>query len=327
MTNPLITVIVPIYNTEKYLEKCLNSILFQTYTNLEILLVNDGSTDNSMKICDEIVLCDKRVKVIHCQNGGQGFARNLALDIANGDYIGFVDSDDWIENDMYEFLLSLAHKTQSDIVGCGNYKVSFDDQLELCEEPGDYQFTNFEAFEALVNSNKILNTSVCNKLFRASLLKEIRFPTVRAYEDDEFIYKAFYFSNKIYQSSIPKYYYLIREQSTMTSKFNVNKLALCTIQKNIEEFSKVYCPKYYNKLMKTTSSKQMYCYYQLTSNKEIDPNGEIRNKLRNEILSDYKKYLSNPIIGKNKYMLWMFKNIYFLSLFILKLYFRKGDNY
>lgn len=100
MNKPLISVIVPVYNVEKFLSRCLNSILAQTYNNLEVILVDDGSTDNSGKICDDYALKDKRIRVIHKQNGGVSSARNMALSVAKGEYIGFVDSDDYIENDM-----------------------------------------------------------------------------------------------------------------------------------------------------------------------------------------------------------------------------------
>lgn len=104
MKDDLISVIVPVYNVEKYLHKCINSILNQTYKNLEIILIDDGSTDNSGKICDEYALKDNRIKVIHKENGGLSSARNAGLDICSGDYIGFVDSDDYIAEDMYEYL-------------------------------------------------------------------------------------------------------------------------------------------------------------------------------------------------------------------------------
>ena len=120
--NPQISVIVPIYNVEKYLAKCIDSIINQTLTNIEIILVNDGSTDNSRKIIDKYDKKDSRIKVIHKKNGGQGSARNAGLDIAKGEYIGFVDSDDWIDSNMYENLYNAAISNNADIVVC-NRKV------------------------------------------------------------------------------------------------------------------------------------------------------------------------------------------------------------
>lgn len=123
MESKLISVIVPVYNVEKYLSKCIDSILAQTYKNLEIILVDDGSPDNCPKICDEYAKKDNRIKVIHKENGGLSAARNVALDIAKGEYIGFVDSDDFIAEDMYEVLYNLAEKYNAEISSVSFYKV------------------------------------------------------------------------------------------------------------------------------------------------------------------------------------------------------------
>ena len=119
---PLISVIVPIYNTEKYLKKCLDSIINQTYKNLQIILIDDGSGDNSGEICDEYATKDSRIQVIHKQNAGVTAARNDGLDMATGDYIGFVDSDDWIEPNMYEEMMANLIKTGADFVHTGFIK-------------------------------------------------------------------------------------------------------------------------------------------------------------------------------------------------------------
>ena len=118
---PLISVIVPVYNVEKYLKKCVNSICNQTYENLEIILIDDGSTDNSGLICDELSCKDNRIVVIHQNNGGQATARNMGLSAAKGEFIGFVDSDDWIEPKLYETMLSIIQN--HDIAICGHRKI------------------------------------------------------------------------------------------------------------------------------------------------------------------------------------------------------------
>lgn len=115
----MISVIVPVFKVEKFLSKCIESILNQTYTDIEVILVDDGSPDKCGEICDLYAQRDKRVKVIHKENGGQASARNAGLEIATGDYISFIDSDDWIDKDMYEELLRVAKSTDADIVGGG----------------------------------------------------------------------------------------------------------------------------------------------------------------------------------------------------------------
>ena len=115
MDNPLISIIIPVYNVEKYLAKCVESVINQTYKKIQIILIDDGSTDNSGKICDDFKLKDNRIEVIHKKNGGLSDARNAGLKIVKGDYIGFIDSDDYIEKDMYETLLCLLIENNADI--------------------------------------------------------------------------------------------------------------------------------------------------------------------------------------------------------------------
>ena len=150
MISPKITVIVAVYNTEKYLRKCVDSILNQTYQDLEIFLVDDGSSDSSSSICDDYAKADKRIKVMHKSNGGQGSARNLALDAATGELIGFIDSDDWIDADMYEFLLSKAISENADIVECGWKKVNVDGSVEFTTPPKNTIIDREKAMHALV---------------------------------------------------------------------------------------------------------------------------------------------------------------------------------
>ena len=138
---PKISVVVPIYKVEKYLDRCIYSIINQTYTNLEIILVDDGSPDNCPKICDEYASKDNRIKVIHKQNGGLSSARNAGIKVATGDYIGFVDSDDFIELDMYEQMYKVAYENDVDLVMSDYYKVHKDDRKEVTLDinPGMYK--------------------------------------------------------------------------------------------------------------------------------------------------------------------------------------------
>lgn len=138
----LVSVIVPVYNVEKYLARCLDSIINQTYTNLEIILVDDGSKDSSGQICDEYAAKDQRIKVIHKQNGGLSSARNAGLDIASGSYIEFVDSDDWIDKDTVKENLELIINENSNVVFFNHYQV-FDDHIYECELLKEVALTPF----------------------------------------------------------------------------------------------------------------------------------------------------------------------------------------
>lgn len=309
MNNSLISIIVAIYNVEKYLPKCIESILKQSYKNIELILVDDGSPDSSLQICNEYALEDKRVKVITKSNGGQSTARNLALDVANGEYIGFIDGDDWIETDMYQTLYDVITHENADIVQCGWYKVDSLGQKtisyvnQFCEI-----YSSDEGLEELIKSQgKHLNTSVCCKLFKKKNACEVRFSPVRAYEDDEYIFKTIALARKIICIDTPLYNYLNRENSTMTSAFNLNKLSLITIQKNICELLKIRYPKHFPYMQKVLCSKQFYILNCLLCNPENARMSEEALKLEAEILLSYSEYMSNSQMGINKYMLFLIK--------------------
>ena len=166
----LISVIVPIYNVEKYLKQCLDSIINQTYKNLEIILIDDGSTDNCGKICDDYALKDNRIKVIHKQNGGLSSARNIGLDTAKGEYIGFIDSDDYIEKDMYENMHNTALKTNTKLVICNWFKGNTNKWDKNKNFPDKNILTTNEALEFFYN-----DMYVWNKLYKKDIVKKLRF--------------------------------------------------------------------------------------------------------------------------------------------------------
>ena len=181
----MISIIVPVYNVEPYLRKCLDSILDQTYRDLEILIIDDGSTDGSGAICDEYAGKDDRIKVFHTENKGLSAARNLGLDNASGDWIGFVDSDDWIEPDMYEVLLRKAEETGADVVECGCH---IDYRATSYEHPAIQRaVSDIDAVESLIRGE--IRTQVWNKIWRSHLFTDIRFPEGHSFEDVATTYK------------------------------------------------------------------------------------------------------------------------------------------
>lgn len=210
---PVISVIVPVYNVEPYLHKCLDSVVNQTYENLEILIVDDGSTDESGRICDEYTK-DVRVKVFHTENRGLSAARNLGLDNANGDWIGFVDSDDWIEPDMYEVLLKSAMETGADVVECGIF-IKYPDRTER-HKRYNRVLTGSEAIRALLEEE--LSENAWNKLWKKSCFKSIRFPEGRIFEDIATTYKIYKGINRLSSIKAEKYHYEQREGSLSRKK-------------------------------------------------------------------------------------------------------------
>ena len=221
MSSPLISVIVPVYNVELYLPKCVDSILAQTYQNLEIILVEDGTKDRSGEICDAYAAKDPRIKVIHKENGGLSSARNAGMDVARGEYFGFVDSDDWIEPETYETLMELARKYDADLVCGGRYDVdgaTGERTIGLCPQKE-------ECISAMEMLGRVFIWDNCDsaawdKLYRRHLFDEIRYPLGMVSEDIAIFYKLMEKANRVALCPKPLYNYLHRENSITTAKLS-----------------------------------------------------------------------------------------------------------
>lgn len=214
MEKSLISIIVPVYNCSKYLPRCIESILEQTYTNLQIILIDDGSIDNSGKICDEYAKKDYRIKVIHQANAGVSAARNAGLKIARGEYISFVDSDDYLETDMYSYLYKLIIRYHTFISVCNFYYVSTHNESKA--SPVVNNETCFSAAEAI---EKLLSQLfVWNKLFKASLFQNIKFDEKCSYGEDIPICLAVFEKAKLISyGTEAKYYYRQNEYQVTKS--------------------------------------------------------------------------------------------------------------
>lgn len=219
-----ISVIVPIYKVEDYLHRCVDSIINQTYTNLDIILVDDGSPDNCPMICDEYAKKDTRIRVIHKKNGGLSDARNAGLEIATGEYIGFVDSDDWIHKDMYSILYNIMMKKQCDIVECNATKIY--DIINDKDINFKYRFFNYtkeNAIEELI-SEKTIQQTVWNKLYKKELIQDIFFEKGKVHEDEFWTYQAINKCNNLIHVDLDLYYYFQRENSIMGNKYSLKRL-------------------------------------------------------------------------------------------------------
>ena len=224
MTEPLISVIVPVYKAEDYLEACVRSICNQTYRNLEILLVNDGSPDNCGAICDRLAGEDARIRVFHKENGGQSSARNLGLDHITGKYVTFADSDDWIEPGYYEKMMDLIQKIGAQIAACG-IRCDFPDGHFLVVDPGytpDAQAIFFSKEEALreVTYAEKITKSPCDKVFSAEIFQKIRFPLRRAYEDFEIMVPILEQAEIVAYYPYPYYHYRMTNESVTRGSFS-----------------------------------------------------------------------------------------------------------
>lgn len=213
----LISVIIPVYKVEAYLDECISSVTGQTYKNLEIILVDDGSPDNCPAMCDVWAEKDSRIRVIHKENGGLSDARNAGIEAAAGEYIAFVDSDDWIKPQMYETMLTVLLREHADICSC-NILSCFPDH-QAAWDCGEYTAGSSETFLAMLYHGTTYPVSAWSKLYRRSLWGELRFPEGKICEDAFTTYLLVDKATRIVQIPEPLYCYRIRENSIMTSAF------------------------------------------------------------------------------------------------------------
>ena len=219
----LVTVIIPVYKTRDYLEKCVESVINQTYKNLEILLVDDGSPDESGELCDKLKLSDSRIVVIHQENQGLSGARNTALNVMTGDVVTFVDSDDTIDPHMIEYMLSDMDKYNADIVECQFYEV-FGDRVRTYDYLKETKVYNSEQALLIDLSSKGGSITGCGKLYRKKIFKEHRFEVGRIGEDAFAIIGSLRQADKIVIDTRQMYYYYHRNNSITTLGFNKKTL-------------------------------------------------------------------------------------------------------
>ncbi len=210
----MISIIVPVYKVEPYLPKCIESIINQTYHDLEIILVDDGSPDQCGVICEEYAKKDNRIRVFHTENKGLSAARNYGIERACGEYIGFVDSDDWIEPNMYEVLLKTAKESCSEIVQCGYFRDSFSTST-ISHVTMERTYTSIEALQALIQGE--ISPGVWNKLWKKECFARILFPEGHVFEEIATVYKLFDSIRTVTSVSRELYHYVRREGSIVTS--------------------------------------------------------------------------------------------------------------
>lgn len=227
----LISIIVPVYNVEKYLNKCIESLTEQTYDNIEILLIDDGSTDRSAVICDIWKIKDRRIKVFHTLNRGVSHARNYGLAHARGEYIGFVDADDWIESDMYLKMISMLKETHAEIC-IGEYTSDIKNKQIIKFKKG--KKCVFSRDEVIIRTftwlpsyqKRLLSWELCDKLFFYKILKNIKLnENIHMGEDMLFYWDALKYSNKIAYLPLFKYHYNARENSAVHSGITKKSLS------------------------------------------------------------------------------------------------------
>lgn len=218
---PLLSVVVPIYNVEQYVEKAIESICTQTLTDMEIILIDDGSKDQSGSLCDEYAQKDDRIRVLHKENGGLSSARNAGIEVATGKYIAFVDSDDWIDPEMYAVLTGLLEKNQADLAICSYKEVSAGAIPQPTKGEGEITvWENQEALQVFIEEQEAYNiqNAAWNKVYKRSLMGELRFPEGKLFEDIAYTTKLIGRSKKTIYTSQPFYNYVVNRSGSIMNQ-------------------------------------------------------------------------------------------------------------
>ena len=235
-----VSIIVPVYNVEKYLTKCVDSILAQTFQNMEVILVDDGATDKSGELCDVLGKKDSRIRVFHKENGGLSDTRNYGLKVAKGKYVAFIDSDDYIDSHMIECLYNLLITHGADISCCEIMDVYEEHQVCTQKRKGELCFDGKDALKQALISNMIY-LCVCNKMFLKSMFQEIQFPVGRYYEDAAIMPRLLFQAKKVALSFAPFYYYVHRENSITTEGFQQKHFDVIKAYEDNWEFIETKC--------------------------------------------------------------------------------------
>lgn len=295
MNDNKISVIIPIYNTSSYLEKSILSVINQTYTNLEIILINDDSTDNSLEICYKLSKIDKRIRVLDKEHTGLSDSRNLGLRNANGNYISFIDSDDYISNDMFENMINIIQKYNPDIIECSiniiNDIVNQNDDLKLNEPTGMKIFDNYLGMKEFLL--KKIQPSCCNKLFRKDLIGESEFLSINRLEEYFFTWELLekscryiYLPNKFYN------YRYLRQDSITKSDNNKSIMNYIEFCKYLETHISIYYPKF-------IKESQFYSYITCMNTLRVLM-GELLDNSTEEHKFE-KKYFTKYLLKMKKY--------------------------
>lgn len=241
MSKPLISIIIPIYKVERYLDECVNSVVQQSYTNLEIILVDDGSPDSCPIKCDRWEVKDHRIKVLHKANGGLSDARNAGIDVSNGDYLMFIDSDDFVKNDYVEVLYDILSKTDADVVCGGIFKYKDRVARPVYNDiiTSEISFTGLEQLKNILNLRT--DCSAWGKLYRKSAIGNLRFIKGRYNEDIIFLFELYQKCNKVSYTNKRLYFYRDTVGSvtntvssrTMDALINANEMEEITISRNL----------------------------------------------------------------------------------------------
>lgn len=293
-----ISIVVPVYNVADYLHYAIESLIKQTYQNFEIILVNDGSTDNSPILCEDYAKQYENIYVFHKENGGLSDARNYGVERASGEYIGFVDSDDYIHESMYEKLYEAIKKSGTEISECGVTRV-YKNMLRPHYEGEDYFLIldKQEYLEEYLENRRLYGSAWC-KLIQRDLAKKIKFPTGKIYEDAFYTLELLGNVNKFTIISGNYYYYYIRENSITTRPFSSKDMDYVEIMDRIRDYTLSNFPKYKDQLLVRLTYAYLSIFNQLIELDNYKTKKEYK-VLKNKLKDSYFKVLANKKAPKN----------------------------
>ena len=214
------SIVIPIYNVEKYIRECLDSIVIQLKEDIEIILVDDGSTDGTETICDDFLKKDERIRVVHKENGGLSDARNAGIDVATGEYLVFVDGDDYLEPNAYEMMIAEMQDPEVSLVAAGIITEDINGNVNILMNETKAKLSKEEAFANLLGNNRTIAHSSCNKLFRRQLFDQLRYKKGIIYEDMQILPKILDICEKVVLLNVPVYHYIKRSGSITENAFS-----------------------------------------------------------------------------------------------------------
>lgn len=290
-----ISIIIPVYKVEEYLPKCIDSIINQTYNNLEIILVDDGSPDKCGEICDKYALADNRIKVIHKKNAGVARARNDGIEIATGDYISFVDSDDWLAENAYEILYQGLKRQDADC-SVGGCVTVIDNEGEFEYKKGSRRAIGCLSAKEAMKGVLLNGSAVWNRLFKREIFKEIRFPLDRINDDEVVALHAYAECSKIAFLDEDTYFYRIRKNSITTSKFSLKKMDFYYNSIDNLAFVKNMCPELCECGEYKVIKAMLYCYVNLKRVKKTEEVKMVLQRIKKDIKDNKSRALKNSYL-------------------------------
>lgn len=293
----LISVIIPVYNVEKYIDRCIKSVVSQTYKNLQIILVDDGSTDNSGIICDEWKEKDNRIEVIHKTNGGLSDARNQGLKYAKGEYITLIDSDDYVDIDYVTYLFGLVKRDNCDISISSYYVNRINGNEDFGKGHDDAVLSPSEAISRMLCDDGF-TVSACAKLYKKSLFDMIIYPVGKLCEDNGTTYKLFMNSEKISYGYESHYYYCVRPDSIMTSSFSWKKLDLVELTDQMAKDVLIDYPELRDDVIRRQLYARMSVLRQAAEDQTINMKDIRLEELRKYIIDNKVEFSRNRKITK-----------------------------